>query len=242
MKRILWSIAFFLMLPALAFGKGYFMTPDISMSGKRFTITGKTNLADGRKVNISVNGESIAFRAQGDAIVKNGMFNGGIFGPERGVSDGSYIIKLSTLKPGVPENEWHTAKDMFETKVRLAVKEGQIGKFDGKSVASAKERTLKFAKKLSLVEMQGRKMNRLRFSTVLDDQVSCARTMHKLQPITDQYHQEAQGLPLMDAKLPLGAATTELKMCVSCSDNAVEHCTRAKEYITEGIKAANAAK
>ena len=184
------------------------MTPNINMSGKRLAITGRTNLADGSKVNISVNGESIAFRAQGQAVVKNGGFNAGLFGPERGVTDGSYTIELTALKPGVPENEWHTAKDMFESRIRLAVKEGQIGKFDGKSVATAKERTLKFAKKLSLVEMQGRKMERLRFSTVLDDQVSCARAMHKLQPIADKYHQEAQDLPLMDAKLPLGAATT----------------------------------
>lgn len=238
MNRSLGLLTIFLMFPALAFGKGYFLTPNVETADKRLRVAGKTNLPEGSKIFITVTGESVTFMAQGDAIARNGSFNAGLFGPESGISDGNYTINLSALKPGVPENQWHTAKDMFETSVRLAVKEGRIGQFDSKSVATVRAAALNFAKKLSAMETQGRKMERLRNSTALGDMVSCSKTMHKLQPIADKYHQEAQGLPL-SWKVPLGAAAIELQMCVSCSDNALEHCGRAKEYIAEGAKSIN---
>lgn len=234
--RFFGFLALFVAFPALAFGKGYFIVPTIEMTGKRLHIAGKTNLSEGSSIFITVVGKSVAFMAQGDAVVRNGRFDGGNFGPESGIRDGSYSVELSALKPGTPTNEWHTAKDLLETTAKLTIKGGRIGKFDEKSVIAAKDRTLKFAKKLSALEKQGRKMDHLRFSPVLDDMATCSRMMHKLQPIADEYHQEAEGLPSMGVKVHFGAAAIELKMCVSCSDNAIEHCSRAREYIAEGVK------
>ncbi|MBJ6726815.1 hypothetical protein [Geomesophilobacter sediminis] len=238
MVRCLGFLAFFIVFPVLAYGKGQFITPNIEMVGKRLHIAGKTNLPDGSRIFITVVGKSSPFMAQGDAVVRNGSFDGGAYGPVAGFRDGSYHAELSALKPGPPANEWHTAKDLMETTVKLTIKGGRIGKFNERSVTAAKHRALQFAKKLSAMEKQGRKMDQFRSSPILEDIATCSRMMHKLQPVADEYQRESDGLPSMEVKVPLGAAAIELKMCVSCSDNAVEHCNRAKEYIAEGIKQA----
>lgn len=134
------SVVVLLLIPSVAFGKNYFISPDVVMDGNKLSVTGKTNLPNGTYISIFIIGKSLPFTAQGNTVVSNHAFISKNYGPDAGLKDGSYSVEVSATKPEFKNMPLEKVLDDKNSEI-LAVKNfsvtgGRIGKFKKEALPS----------------------------------------------------------------------------------------------------------
>ena len=228
-----------LIIPSVAFGKQYYIHPDVVMNGNKITVVGKSNLPDCKDLSISIIGRSLSFMAQGEGAITNGTITSISFGPDGGMREGTYEAEIIAENPKFKnaslEQRLNDDRSSIIVSKKFTIVSGKISKYNNKAISNTKKSARDLANKLKLLEKQGRNMDKLRFSSNNYDHFQCMEQMRKLQPLSDQYQKEAENLS-MGPKISLGAAASHLKLCVSCLDSASEYCDFAHKSIIEGIK------
>lgn len=222
------------------------------LNTRRPVVVGETNLPDGTEILVSVEAAR-DFSGQADAVVKAGRFAAGPFGPEGGLTDGSYVadatMSIATLQPEAVKKvigaEGERLKGKLVQRDNLGTwVQAQTKFFIGESAATAekldREALAKQMAAMKEIEAELRKLLSigtgelalLRRSDDLDDLVRCGELMRKSQAQAQELEERAMKFPVPYRMI--AAAAIHTKMCVSCLDSlARDNCKLAKDILRE---------
>jgi hypothetical protein len=221
-------------------------------------ISGETNLPDGTELMFGVEGKTTNFSGGDKGVVSGGRFRSAAFGPDGGLKPGQYVADVTMPIPQVQPPQVREVIGANGENLRgPLVKKGGIGTTveverpfqldeggavkggtDAAQVAASAGEVREVLQAVRALERQGRDMESLRqgYPNDLGKVRRCGELMRERQPQARSLQGRAEGLP-KPFSIHLGAAATELVLCVSCSRSALQNCDRARSYIDEAAKA-----
>lgn len=218
--------------------------------------SGETNLPDQTKLIVSASNEELGFSATDKSVVLNGKFSTRPLGPESGLLPGDYVVstvmpvpitvqpesvQLITGKKGefltgplVKESSWGSG-NYVEYSFHYVIGSKQTitnqQKENRKNVAEVRS-------SLDRLLKNGRAMERYRHSNDLYAIAKCREMMIENGNKAKLIRTKADDIKTKTTReefIALGAASIEMGMCVTCSDNALESCDRAADYLKNGL-------
>jgi len=107
-----------------------------------------------------------------------------------------------------------------------------------KQILTQEQKVVEVIGSLKKLEVKGRSMEKLRTSVNLYDASKCSELRRERQKLAEKLNTNISELELVEPlTMFLGAASTEMQTCVSCSaTRALDSCNRAKEYIKDAEK------
>ena len=207
---------------------------------------GNTNFPDGTKLgaNIVRKGENLVGQ-DFNIYVNNGKFSSGQFSDRGAPFLGEYRIEIFTPfnKIWQKENILKKIKKYSSTLIQdngfKIIREATFGDNLSKhTVEEINQRETDYITQLYKASQtaldllhQGRKMNTLRNS---DEMRNCMKRMRVLQPEVKELQNQIDTFPKSGKNIQLGAASTVLDLCVSCSiASAMKSCDEAEWYLKE---------
>jgi len=204
-------------------------------------IIGNTNLPDGTKLGVTI--EANGYRGQDFKVfVRDSGFSSTNFTNRGQPLAGNYHVTVFTIKNSI----WHTPAILkqLETYKGELVIGNRIEKTINISVGSAEARKTniekqsldeqhfnKLAQKAVDLFGKGKDMDSLRNTNTARE---CGIRMRDLQPKAKSLRAQVDQLPGSHEKMLLGAASSVLTLCVSCSESlAMENCKEAENYLLE---------
>lgn len=213
----------------------------------RVLVTGKTNLPEGTKLMVSMSNKTTGYRAQDESSVVGGKFSAGPFGYKTGLTDGVYLIDISTPASAVqPKSVQAIIGKMGENLTGdLVVKDEMFGSAVEKQIthtlgtagaiekATTQDEELAISIKDSVEQLliAGRSMGALRTSNSANDLRKCGVLMRENQPKAEALDKQADELPMSYLQLKVAAA--DIYMCVSCLESSA---SAACDRVSESIK------
>lgn len=244
-------------LPPLKEGVVLSMTVDGGPDRKP-RISGETNLPDGTELSFGIEGKTSNFSGGDKGVVSGGRFHSTAFGPDGGLKPGQYVADVTMPIPQVQPAQVQAVIGANGENLRgQLVKRGGIGTTveveqsfqldesgavkvgtNKNQVAASMDEVREVLQTIRALEQQGRGMESLRqgYPNDLDKVRQCGEQMRERQPQARGLRDRAEALPKPFSAY-LGAAATELVLCVSCSRSALDNCARARSYIEEASKA-----
>jgi hypothetical protein len=223
------------------------------MPNGRIMVSGATNLPEKAELSISVSNEEVGFSATGHSVVLNGTFSAGPLGPESGMNPGNYVVSVMMSVPmmGQPESvQLATGKKGEHLTGPLVKTESLFGtgnyvEYSFPFAVGSKQaiEKLQEANRKAVTEVRsalsrllknGRAMERYRHSNELAAIDRCREMMKENWDQATLVQAQAEALRTKTTPeefINLGAASIEMTMCVTCSDNALEHCDRADDWL-----------
>lgn len=217
--------------------------------------SGETNLPDQTELIVSASNEEAGFSATDKTVVSNGKFSARPLGPESGLLPGDYVV--STVMP-VPmaqpesvqlivgkEGEYLTGPLVKESSwVKGNYVEHSFSYVIGskQTIKNLQEENRKIVNEvrssLERLLRNGRAMEQYRHSNELSAIAKCREMMIENGNKAKQIRTKADDIKSKTTReefIALGAASIEMGMCVTCSDNALESCDRAADYLKNGL-------
>lgn len=210
--------------------------------GRNIIVTGSTNLPDGTHLTITIENKSLGSFASSNVVVKNGSYTSGEFGGKDGLKEGIYEIEVLMPAPFVqPKSVQEIIGSEGENLSGPLVTEDFIGvvvstRFNYEYGAAEQIQTnyTEHSRLIKDLESEanrlisvGRNMGRLRYS----DPQACIRLMNEHRDSADELARAVSELP--NSYLLLKAASIDIKMCLLCSRNSLQACSRASNNIEE---------
>jgi len=221
-------------------------------------ISGETNLPDGTELSFGIEGKTSNFSGGDKGVVSGGRFHSTAFGPAGGLKPGQYMADVTMPIPQVQPAQVQTVIGANGENLRgQLVKRGGIGTTveveqafqldesgavkvgtNKTQVAASMDEVREVLQAVRTLEQLGRGMESLRqgYPNDLDRVRQCGEQMRERQPHARGLRDRAEALPKPFSTY-LGAAATELVLCVSCSRSALDNCARARSYIDDASKA-----
>ena len=218
-------------------------------------VSGETNLPNQTELLVSASNETAGFSATGKTVVHNGKFSAKPLGPESGLLPGDYIIStvmpVSTVQPEsvqlitgkkgefltgplVKVSSWGSG-NYVEYSFLYVIGSKQtitnLQKENRKNVAEVRS-------SLDRLLKNGRAMEQYRHSNDLPAIAKCREMMienGKQAELIQAKANELKTKTIHKEFIALGAASIEMRMCVTCSDNALESCDSAADYLQNGL-------
>lgn len=225
---------------------------------RRPMVSGETNLPDGTELMFGIESKTANFTGGDKGVVSGGRFRSAAFGPDGGLKPGQYVADVTMPIPEVQPPQVREVIGANGENLRgPLVKKGGIGMSveveqafqmdesgavtsgtNKAQVAASMGEVKEVLQAVRTLEQQGRGMESLRqgYPNNLEKVRQCGEQMRERQPQARSLRERAEALP-KPFSIHLGAAATELVLCVSCSRSALENCERARSSINEASKA-----
>ncbi len=221
-------------------------------AARRATILGETNLPNNTELLVTVSSTSTNFTGQAKTSVQSGRFLAGPFGPTGGLQPGQYTVNVvmpipkvqpDSVRAVIGENGEHLkgplvagGKSGPSVKVTEAFKLTSTdivsGKEDANALQAALRRSRDILQELKALERQGRSMEPLRKTNDLPKMRRCADLMRENRNTAKDVLARAEALP-QRVGFHLSVAARELAMCLTCSENAIQHCNMAQSTLKD---------
>jgi hypothetical protein len=233
------------------------LTFNIEVNGSRKPqIVGETNLPDGTELMFSIEGKSVKYNGQSEAVVQSGRFQSESFSYKQndlavGQYEAEVSMPISEVQPQTVRNiigqKGENLKGSLVKKSDLGVtvasqkpfqlkSDGTISLTENKSeVTTAEKNAFEVFDNLKQLEQQGRNMESLRSNQSTEKIKECGNLMRERQPLADDLRSKAESLP-QPFSILLTSAAIELKLCVSCASSAIDNCNRAKTSLDQAGK------
>ena len=221
-----------------AFAVEVSLTVSYTETSSGLRVHGNTNLPDGTKLGVSITQGGQDF----DIYVKDGKFSSANFTDHGQPLAGDFEISVFTFK----NNRWQTPAILrqLESYEGAIISGKKIEKVVHISVGSEQERKVaqgqhslneqhfnELAQKVVDLLREGKGMDGLRSTRSME---ICGTRMRGLQPRARSLQAEVNKLPGSYEKILLGAASSLLTLCVSCSETlAMENCKEAEGYLRD---------
>lgn len=225
-----------------------------SDSSRKIKVSGETNLPKDTKLGITITGKSVNYTGQNSVQVKDGHFESETFSNKgNALEAGQYSVSVTMPVSSVQSQEVRDVIGQNGENLRGAlVKQGSVGttvstelpfefkadgtivlQDNGQSVNAAMSEVSSVLNSLKQLQQLGREMEPLRNEAADATALAiCGDLMRERQKALEELKQKAATLPQPFAML-LGAAASELTLCVSCVESASEDCDRATEYLNQ---------
>lgn len=201
-------------------------------------IHGNTNLPDGTKIGVSIKQGGQDF----DIFVKNGQFSSANFTNRGQPLAGDYQVTVFIYK----NKQWQNSAILkqlesyqgemingrkIEKVINISVGNDQARKSNLEQQSLNEQRFNQLAQMAVDLLGKGKQMDQLRNRSLMRE---CGTRMRELQPRAKSLQAQVDQLPRSYKKILLGAASSVLTLCVSCSDSlAMENCKEAENYLRE---------
>jgi hypothetical protein len=223
-----------------------------SQAGPR--LTGETNLPDGTVLSASITPTIGVGSYQAEAVVNAGRYTAGPFAEGGGLPPGTYeasvLLAAGRIQPASVETAIGARGEklrgpLVKRDPRLGASANvevafTIGGAAGVAAARAADVAHQHEAKaiyqgLARLLPKGRAMDRLRRSDNLAKLRACGVEMRANLPQADEYFARADSLP--HPYRVVVAAAIEMRMCLTCANDANESCDRAAESLRDAKEA-----
>lgn len=224
---------------------GVVLTVEVD-SSESPTVSGITNLPEGIGMLISIYSK-LGYGGQEKVVVSNNSYKSVQF---TNLKPGFYSVSVNSGIAAIhPEKIKKVIGNAGENLKGKAVKTSDIGKYVeveskfriGSEVEARNYEQSEIAKmwdtykKLKALIDKGVGMQSLRSSESLQSATRCGQQMRTLQAEVEPIQQGTEDLPLQ-IRIHLGAAAIRAGMCITCSRDALQDCTMAKEDLANAAK------